>query len=77
MGVYFIIQDEEFYEGMGVYFIIQDEEFYEGMGVYFVALATNLGYGLMLQVNRIDLICAIFLFFFIIVQRDDVATVKS
>ena len=26
-----------------------DEEFYEGMGVYFVALATDLGYGLMLQ----------------------------
>merc|ERR1719412_1918412 len=28
---------------------MKDEEFYEGMGVYFVALATELGYGLMLQ----------------------------
>merc|ERR1719412_855065 len=28
---------------------MKDEEFYEGMGVYFVALATDLGYGLMLQ----------------------------
>jgi len=28
---------------------VKDEEFYEGMGVYFVALATNLGYGTMLQ----------------------------
>merc|ERR1719305_1427974 len=28
---------------------MKDEEFYEGMGVYFVALATNLGYGMMLQ----------------------------
>ncbi|XP_023325285.1 soluble guanylate cyclase 88E isoform X2 [Eurytemora carolleeae] len=27
----------------------KDEEFYEGMGVYFIALATNLGYGKMLQ----------------------------
>ena len=29
----------------------KDEEFYEGMGVYFIALATNLGYGSMLQVD--------------------------
>ena len=28
---------------------MKDEEFYEGMGVYFVTLATDLGYGLMLQ----------------------------
>jgi len=28
---------------------IKDEEFYEGMGVYFVALATDLGYGLILS----------------------------
>jgi len=28
---------------------MKDEEFYEGMGVYFVALASNLGYGMMLQ----------------------------
>ena len=28
---------------------IKDEEFYEGMGVYFVALATELGYGLILS----------------------------
>ena len=30
---------------------LKDEEFYEGMGVYFVALATDLGYGTMLQVQ--------------------------
>merc|ERR1711962_134221 len=28
---------------------MKDEEFYEGMGIYFVTLATDLGYGLMLQ----------------------------
>ena len=28
---------------------LKDEEFYEGMGVYFVALAQDLGYGLMLK----------------------------
>jgi len=28
---------------------IKDEEFYEGMGIYFVALATELGYGLILS----------------------------
>jgi len=28
---------------------VKDEEFYEGMGVYFVTLASNLGYGMMLQ----------------------------
>merc|ERR1719187_3145433 len=28
---------------------MKDEEFYEGMGVYFVALATELGYGLILS----------------------------
>ena len=28
---------------------MKDDEFYEGMGVYFVTLATDLGYGLMLQ----------------------------
>merc|ERR1719410_126740 len=28
---------------------MKDEEFYEGVGIYFVTLATDLGYGLMLQ----------------------------
>ena len=28
---------------------IKEEEFYEGMGVYFIALATELGYGLILS----------------------------
>jgi hypothetical protein len=52
----------------GVYFVslfrayfllcvpVQDDEFYEGMGVYFVSLASNLGYGLMLQALYTDCI---------------------
>ena len=28
---------------------LKDEEFYEGMGVYFVALAQELGYGMLLS----------------------------
>ncbi len=55
----------------GVYFVslfrayfvlcvpVQDDEFYEGMGVYFVSLASNLGYGLMLQALYADCIYCI------------------
>jgi hypothetical protein len=35
--------------GATIYIHVQDDEFYEGMGVHFVTVATDAGYGLMLQ----------------------------
>jgi hypothetical protein len=32
-----------------IFIHVQDDEFYEGMGVHFVTVATDAGYGLMLQ----------------------------
>jgi hypothetical protein len=36
-------------QGTTIYIHVQDDEFYEGLGVHFVTVATDAGYGLMLQ----------------------------